>query len=208
MAQYSWRGTLALALLIGLAVTSPTAFADKATQIFAEGRDAYELGEYDKALDLWKRAAALSHAEAEFRLGAMYEEGIGVDPDLSAALDWYRRAAEHGSQQAQFNLGHMYAKGQGVEKDEARAAHWYERAAERGNAYAQYTLGLLYLHGRGVERDLALAYAWLTVAIHNFNPNMFRDNANEERAKAEEMMSSAERQRAQEILDEWEAARD
>jgi len=196
------------AALLTFALFAPAAHADEATRVFAEGRDAYEQGHYDQAIGHWKRAAAMNHAEAEFRLGAMYEEGRGVDADPAKALEWYRRAAEHGSEQAQFNLGHMYASGQGVEKDEARAAHWYGRAAERGNAYAQYTLGLAYLHGRGVERDLPQAYAWLTVAIHNFNPNMFRDNANEERAKIEEAMTDAERRRAQEILGQWEAERD
>lgn len=199
---------LSIALFLVCTIAAPAALADRATQIFADGRDAYDQGEYDQAIEYWKRAAAMSHAEAEFRLGAMYDEGVGVKADPSTAVEWYRRAAEHGSQQAQFNLGHMYASGRGVDKDAARAAHWYERAAERGNAYAQYTLGLIYLHGRGVERDLASAYAWLTVAIHNFNPNVFRDNANEERAKIEEEMTPAERQRAQEILDEWKAARD
>lgn len=196
------------AVFLALLLASPTLLADEATQIFAKGRDAYEQGDYALAIEHWERAAALSHAEAEFRLGAMHDEGTGVEADPARAVEWYRRAAEHGSQRAQFNLGHMYASGRGVEKDEVQAAHWYERAAERGNAYAQYTLGLMYSHGRGVPQDRAAAYAWLTVAIHNFNPNMFRDNANAARAKLEENMDSAERQRAQEILDGWRATRD
>lgn len=194
-------------LLLNLALFSPSALADAATEYFARGQEAYEQEDFEAALEHWERAAALEHAEAEFRIGAMYDEGEGVEADPRTALEWYRRAAGHGSEQAQFNLGQMYASGRGVEKDEARAAHWYGLAAERGNAYAQYTLGLMHARGRGVERDRPTAWAWLTVAIYNFNPNMFRDNANEARAELEEEMSEAERQRAQEILDEWESAR-
>ena len=195
-------------LLLALLLAAPAAVADEATRAFSRGQEAYEQADYAAALEHWERAAAMEHAEAEFRIGAMYEEGKGVAPDTARAVEWYRRAAGHGSEEAQFNLGHMYASGTGVEKDEARAAHWYAKAAERGNAYAQYTLGLMYAHGRGVERDRATAYAWLTVAIHNFNPNMFRDNANEVRGRLEQEMDAAERDRAQRLLDEWAAARD
>lgn len=194
-------------LFLVLALASPPLLAEAATDFFIRGRQAFEQENYQRALEHWERAAALEHAEAEFRLGAMYDEGKGVERDPRRALEWYRRAAEHGSEQAQFNLGQMYASGRGVEKDEARAAHWYGLAAERGNPHAQYTLGLMHAKGRGVERDRALAWAWLTVATYNFNPNMFRDNANEVRAELEAQMSEAERQRAQEILDEWESAR-
>jgi len=196
-------------LLLTLALAWPlAAAADAATQAFAAGREAYGDGDFKAAAEQWQRAASMDHAEAEFRLGALYEEGKGVPQDMSRAADWYRRAAEHGSEQAQFNLAHMYAKGQGVEKSEAKAAQWYRRSAERGNPHAQYALGLIYYRGVGVERDLVEAYAWLTVAIHNFDPNMFRDNANEVRNAIDERMTDAQRQAAEQRLDEWAAARD
>ena len=194
-------------LLLALLLLGTPAAADTATEAFARGQEAFEREDYEAALEHWQQAAALEHAAAEYRIGAMYEEGKGVKRDPRQAVDWYRRAAGHGSERAQFNLGHMYAKGLGVKRDEARAAHWYGLAAERGNPHAQYTLGLMYAQGRGLERDRATAYAWLTVAIHNFNPNMFRDNANEARGKLEQRMSEQELERARELLDEWESAR-
>lgn len=195
-------------LLLPLAlVLAPPAAADSATAAYAAGQAAFDQGDYDEAVAAWERAAELGHAAAEFRLGALYEEGQGVEQDLGRAVEWYRRAARHGSQKAQFNLGHMYANGTGVEKDEAEAARWYGRAAERGNAHAQYTLGLMYSRGSGVERDLVHAYAWLTVAIYNLDPNMFRDNANEARDTVAARMSEEQKARAQELLDEWAAAR-
>lgn len=196
----------ALALVASLAL-APGALAGSATAAYSEGRAAYENGDYEAAVAAWERAAGLDHAAAEFRLGAMYEAGKGVDKDLERALAWYRRAAGHGSQKAQFNLGRMYASGTGVEQDEAEAAKWYRRAAERGNAQAQYTLGLMYADGSGVERDLVHSYAWLTVAIHNLDPNMFRDNANDARASVEGRMSEAQRAQAKRLLDRWAAAR-
>ena len=189
------------------AIAGGTARAESATAAFATGQAAYERGDYTAALSAWRRAAEQSHAEAEFRLGALYENGRGVAKDLEQARSWYARAAEHGSQKAQFNLGHMYATGTGVARDEAEAARWYRRAAELGNAHAQYTLGLMYSQGRGVERDLVRSYAWLTVAIHNFDPNMFRDNANRARREIEQRMNETERAEAERLLEEWASAR-
>jgi len=197
-------------LLAGVLVAFGTgsAIADSATEAFSQGRDAYDRGDYAAALRAWRQAARLDNAEAEFRIGAMYEEGKGVDEDPKRAFDWYKRAAEHGSEHAQFNLAHMYASGTGVEQNETEAAKWYRQSAERGNAHAQYALGLIYYRGKAVKRDLVTAYAWLTVAAHNFEPNMFRDNANKVLHAIEQEMTPAQREAAQQRLDEWAAARD
>lgn len=181
--------------------------ADSATDAYAAAQAAYDAGDYAAAVEHWRRAADLGHAAAEFRLGAMYEEGKGVEQDASKALEWYHRAAGHGSERAQFNLAHMYATGKGVDKDEAAAAMWYRRSAERGNAHAQYALGLIHYRGEAVERDLVEAWAWLTVAVHNFDPNRFRDEANEVRRAIEEEMTAEQREAAERLLDEWASAR-
>jgi len=197
-------------LLIGALLTLATgpAMADAATQAYAQGQDAYGRGDYAAAVEAWRHAARLGNSAAEFRLGAMYEEGKGVDADPKQAVQWYRRAAQHGSERAQFNLAHMYASGTGVEKNEGEAAKWYRRSAERGNAHAQYALGLIYYRGIAVQRDLVEAYAWLTVAAHNFKPNAFRDNADEVRDQIRREMTPAQLKAARDRVDEWASARD
>ena len=197
-----------LLLLILLLLPLP-ALADAATDAFAAGQTAFDDEDYRTALEQWRRAAALEHSEAEFRLGAMYEEGLGVEVDLGRAVHWYERAARHGSERAQFNLGHMYGTGSGVPEDESQAAHWYGMAAERGNAHAQYALGLIhYRGGTGIERDLVSAWFWLTVAANSFGVNALRDNANQIRQQASERMSEAELVEAQQRLQAWQSARD
>jgi hypothetical protein len=202
------RATALLLLAIAVFVPPAAVGADEATVAFVNGRAAYEGGDYEAAVSAWERAAGLGHAEAAFRLGAMHEAGKGVPEDLETALEWYRQAAARGSQKAMFNLGHLHAKGDGVERDEAVAADWYRRAAQLGNAHAQYTLGLMYSQGRGVERDLVHAYAWLTVAIHNLDPTMFRDNANDARREIAGRMSDEQQAEAERLLDQWASARD
>ena len=197
-----------LLLLIILLLPLP-ALGDAATNAFAAGQTAFDDEDYRTAIEQWRRAAALEHAEAEFRLGAMYEEGLGVDADFGRAVHWYRQAAQHGSERAQFNLGHMYGTGSGVPEDESQAAHWYGLAAERGNAHAQYALGMIhYRGGTGIERDLVAAWFWLTVAANSFGVNALRDNANQIRRQASERMTETQRLAAQQRLQAWQSARD
>lgn len=195
----------ALPLLLAL-FASPLAIGGEAEDLFAAGVEAANGGNLPEAAERWRQAAALDHAEAAFRLGALYEEGRGVDQDYERALHWYHRAAENGSESAWFNLGHMYAKGQGVAKDAAEAVRWYEKAARNENVYAQYALGMIHFHGgAGLRRDLESAWFWLTVASDNFGANAFRDNANDVRGRAAERMTEAQLSTARQRLRDWQA---
>jgi len=47
---------------------------------YQEGMDAYERGDYDTALKELQPLAEQGHTEAQFNLGLMYYEGLGVSP--------------------------------------------------------------------------------------------------------------------------------
>lgn len=57
--------------------------------------------DYRTALIWYTKAADQQFADAQFRLGYMYEKGLGVTPDEKAALDLYKKAASNGSVDAQ-----------------------------------------------------------------------------------------------------------
>ena len=59
------------------------------------------------------RAAVLGDANAQLRLGFMYEYGRGIPQDYLLAAYWYRRAAEQGNPRGQHLLGLMYDRGLG-----------------------------------------------------------------------------------------------
>ena len=115
-------------------------------------------------IDQLRQAAEQGDAEAQNKLGFMYDEGEGVPEDDREAVKWYRKAAEQGYAKAQYNLGIMYGKGEGVEEDDREAVKWYRKAPEQGIAKAQYNLGVMYGKGEGVEEDYVKAYAWLNLA--------------------------------------------
>ncbi|KAG0224719.1 hypothetical protein BGW42_004938 [Actinomortierella wolfii] len=110
----------------------------------------------------WCLEAALhGDAQAQNRLGVMYEYGQGVDKSDAEAIAWYRQAAEQDIGDAQNSLGLMYQHGRGgLDQNDKEAVAWYRRAAELGNVYAQCNLGFMYRNGLGVEQSDTEAVAW------------------------------------------------
>ncbi|MDX7743839.1 tetratricopeptide repeat protein, partial [Aeromonas dhakensis] len=106
------------------------------------------------------KAAQQSDAKAQFLLGSMFVQGMGVAQDDKQAVTWFRKAAEQGDAKAQSMLGSMYVQGKGVAQDYKQAVAWTRKAAEQGNAKAQLLLGVMYDNGVGVVQDNKLAYVW------------------------------------------------
>ena len=73
-------------------------------------------------------------------MGNCYNEGVGVEQDLSEAVKWFRLAAEQGYAPAQFNLGASYNNGEGVAENKDEAIKWFRLAAEQGDEDAIDTL--------------------------------------------------------------------
>jgi hypothetical protein len=116
---------LTLALLLGSTGTSWGAD-------FMKGLAAYQSGDYATALREFRPLAEQGDADAQFNLGLMYYNGLGVPQDYKTAVKWYTLAAEQGIVDAQYNLGWMYYKGQGVSQDYVYAHMWRNVVAFNG----------------------------------------------------------------------------
>ena len=49
---------------------------------------------YRKALKYYRKAADRLYAEAEYKIGQLYEKGQGVPRDLNEAAKWYYKASK------------------------------------------------------------------------------------------------------------------
>ncbi|HWT29984.1 MAG TPA: SEL1-like repeat protein, partial [Propylenella sp.] len=101
---------------------------------------------------------------AQYRLGSIYEKGLGVTKDLAVAQDWYRRAADAGNVKAMHNLAVLYAEGAGGKPDLEKAAALFRKAAEHGVRDSQFNLAILHARGLGVPQDMLEAYKWFAIA--------------------------------------------
>lgn len=125
-----------------------------------EGVDAWQAGDYAKAVAEWRGPAAAGDADAQFNLAQAYKLGRGVPADLKIAQDWYQKAAVQDHEQAQANLGLiLFQNG-----DRKGALPWIQKAADRGEPRAQYVLGTAHFNGDLVPKDWPRAYALMTRA--------------------------------------------
>ncbi|NOX52255.1 MAG: hypothetical protein GXP16_17220, partial [Gammaproteobacteria bacterium] len=81
------------------------------------------------SLRVWLGRAEQGDAEAQTRVGEIFEQGLGTTPDFTVAKLWYEKAANQDYTRAQVNLGHIYERGLGVEPNPSMALTWYRRAA-------------------------------------------------------------------------------
>ncbi|MCP1337460.1 hypothetical protein [Futiania mangrovi] len=137
---------------------------------FARGVDAYELGEYRKAYDIWLPFARAGDPTAQHNLGLMWLLGKGVTQDPEQAALWFAQGAENGSASAATQLGLLHVRGLGVDKDYDRAAVLLDQGARGGDSLGRYNLALMYENGLGVQQDMARALDWYRLAARDGHP--------------------------------------
>src|SRR6202047_3392045 len=126
-------------------------------------------------------AAEGGHPIAQWKLGRMYADGIGVAQDDVRAFEYFNRiASKHAEESpsapqsaivanAFVAVGRYYLNGipnSNIKSDPERAREMFSYAASYfGNADAQYDLARLYLKGAGTTRDdLRYGARWLGLA--------------------------------------------
>lgn len=95
---------------------------------------AYDRATFASALKVWMPLAEQGDADAQNKIGEIYERGLGDAPEYELAAIWYRKAAEQGLSRAQISLGFLYEKGLGVKKDPEAALSWYRKASNMPDA--------------------------------------------------------------------------
>jgi TPR repeat protein len=127
---------------------------------YKDALQAAEAKDYDKAHRLLSQLAEQGHVMAQYNLGVLHHEGLGVPQDDTVALRWWLRAAAEGNAVAQYQIGMLYKNGEGVKQDSREAFKWFQMAADRGMGLAQMNLGEAYEDGLGVPVNKAEAYRW------------------------------------------------
>ena len=99
-----------------------------------DGLAAYQRGDYATAYQLLSPLAEQGQAAAQFDLGLLFENGLGVAQDQAAAARWYMKAAEQGHAEAQYNVALLYEKGSGLPLDLDKARYWYRKVMANSQA--------------------------------------------------------------------------
>jgi len=164
------RPALVAALVI-TTLASSLALAD-----FEKGIAAYQANDLPLAYKEFRASADEGHADSQYNVALMHENGIAVVKDEKEAVLWYGKSAAQGNSAAQYNLGVMYENGRGTAVDFAKANEWYRKASVQGDPLAIGNLGMLYIRGQGVKENKTAGIALLLVS-------MTKDSSPENNAK-------------------------
>lgn len=111
---------------------------------FKVGMTAFEEQQYSQALMQWYPLAKDKDPRAEYYLGFMYINGLGLPKDVEEGRKWLLRSAQRDYVDAQYELGQLYVSGVGIEQNMDQAMRWLMSAARAGHPAAQFNIGLLY----------------------------------------------------------------
>lgn len=116
---------------------------------------------YSEAFErLYEQAMDNNDADAQYRLGNMYNEGEGVSRDYTQAIAWYERSEANGNVDSTNAMALMYQDGRGVREDESRSFELKYKAARNDCRMAQNNIGHDYSHGWGCEKNLDQWLEW------------------------------------------------
>lgn len=122
------------------------------------------LSQADGLFDFQMKLAEKGNAEAEFKVGEMYETGFGVNQDMKQAETWITKAAEKGHETANFKLLYWDLEKNGVTSTNKAGLESLQAKANEGNPQAQYYVGKMHSRGVGLKKNPDQAINWLNKA--------------------------------------------
>ena len=152
----AFAATVGAAALCMAALAAPQA---KGADFF-EAYEAFQRGDYGEARAAWSKLAHAGDVDAQFNLGTLYENGLGVSEDAEKAARWYRVAAARRLDLARLALARLQRVGALEPDPDEDQIKLLETAARRGLAEAQFELGVAYDLGLGVTQNHATAAGW------------------------------------------------
>jgi len=118
-----------------------------------------EIRDYEKALHWFSMAASYHSAKAQFQLGVMLRDGLGIEQNHFVARQWLEKVASEGYVPAYFDTAALYF-----------------------NSPANPETGLWY------ENDLAKAYLWLSATVQQSDDKVQVKQAGQMLEKVREVM--------------------
>ena len=120
--------------------------------------------EADGLFDFQMKMAMKGNAEAQFKVGEMYETGFGVDENLQDAELWINKAASQGHETSEFKLLYWDLEKNNLNIKNKSSFDALVSKAETENGQAMYYLGKMYANAVGVKKNTDEAMVWLNKA--------------------------------------------
>lgn len=131
---------------------------NKSNECYVQALSGYEKAEEEN-----------SNATAEYRIGLIYLNALGVKQDVDKAINWFAKSTLNGNSSAAYKLAVLYENGEVIPQDNEKAFLYYQISAELDNPYACYKLGNIYLEKGDIPQaiknfeqaaDKNISHAW------------------------------------------------
>ena len=136
----------------------------------------YRYGEYvtkdnDTAQRYYKQALSgflkiesddMANDDLFYKLGQMFNLGLGTDSDVTKAIEYFKRSAEMNNKNGLFEYGKALLTGEHIPQDTDSAVKLIEKAVKLKNSNAKRFLALEYISGEHLEQDIEKGIALLT----------------------------------------------
>ena len=136
----------------------------------------YRYGEYvtednDTAQRYYKQALSgflkiesddMANDDLFYKLGQMFNLGLGTDSDVTKAIKYFKRSAEMNNKNGLFEYGKVLLIGEHIPQDTDSAVKLLEKAVKLKNRNAKRFLALEYISGEHLEQDIEKGIALLT----------------------------------------------
>ena len=110
-----------------------------AQELVSQGIKASKAEDFDKAFELFEKAAEMGNTDAMFCLGTMHKQGENYEE----AAYWFGEAAKEGDVTSLLEFGKLYRDGLGVDQDFETAEQMLTLALENGDTEAEAELAKL-----------------------------------------------------------------
>lgn len=132
--------------------------------------------DFAKAVQWYRRAAALGNSEGMFKVGVISLKGLlGQPRNLGEAVSWLKRSlqsGQHDNPHAMYELGILHESintnpevRNKVVADDAYALELFQKAAGIGHKFSQFRLGQAYEYGQlGLQIDNRASISWYSKA--------------------------------------------
>lgn len=117
--------------------------------------------------------AATGDADAQLRLGAAYEFGLGTDKDPAGAFVNYLEAARKNNPASQYAVGRAYRSGLGTDPNFLQSFTWLNSAYDNGQAEAAVDLAKAYQFGLGTPEDVGKSEQYWRKALTLNSPEAY-----------------------------------
>ena len=136
---------------------------------------ALEKKDFKKAAYYLSYFASNGDDVAQYNMGILYRDGLGVEKNNKVALSWFLLSAEQNNMLANYAIAKLIEDTEDLDQLEKNAIDYFKEAAFLGHAIAPLEIGNFYFSRQNAPEDLVRAFIWWSLSFERGAPNVYKN---------------------------------